>query len=138
MRLRLLFIPLFLFLATTLFAQSADTTKEKRDRIFIRVEINPSFKGGNKALNKYLDETVKTAGAHNREKGMVYFIVSPEGDISEVKVVYGDLSFEESLVNALSKSSGKWNSALQNEHHVNAYCKLKVTFRKNRILTEIE
>lgn len=139
MRLRLLLTPIFLFFATMLFAQSAtDTTRENLDPIFTRVEIKPSFKGGDEALNKYLNEAVNTNDANNGETGMLFFIVSAKGNVYEAKAVTGNLSFQESLKNALSNSSGMWNSALQNNYHVHAYCRLKVTFRKGKIWTEIE
>lgn len=138
MRIQLLFTSLLLICGTNLFAQSGtDTTKENIERVFFSEEVKPSFKGGDEALNKYLNETVQTGQQDDREEGTVYFIVSAKGNIYEVKMLPGNLSFEKSLTNALLKSSGLWNSGLQNNHHINAYCRLKVTFRNDSIKAEI-
>lgn len=138
MRIRLLFTSLLLICGTGLFAQSdTDTTKENIDKVFVREEVNPSFKGGEEALNKYLNETVQTGQPDDGEEGTVYFIVSAKGNIYEVKMLPGNLSFEKSLTKALLKSSGLWNSGLQNNHHIHAYCRLKVTFQNDSIKAEI-
>lgn len=136
---RVLFISTFIITSSAVFAQAAtDTTKEDLQIIFTKEEYAPSFKGGDEALNKYLTENVDTHDANNGEEGSVIFVVSRKGNIYEVKSLVGVLSFEESLESALLKSSGLWDSALQNNHHINAYCKLKVTFRHKKIETEIE
>lgn len=136
---RILFTSILLFNSRAVFAQSAtDTTKEDLQIIFTKEEYAPSFKGGDEALNKYLIENVDTHDADNGEDGTVIFVVSRKGNIYEVKSLLGKLSFEKSLESALLKSSGLWKSALQNNHHINAYCKLKVTFRHKKIETDIK
>ena len=137
---RLLFTSLLLVSGIScLFAQvTTDSTKEDISKVFVREEVKPSFKGGENSLNNYLMHTVNIAEAENKEAGMVRFIVSAKGNIYEVKSVGGDLSFEKSLENALLKSSGQWNSGMQNEHYITAYCTLKISFHKNRIKAEIQ
>ncbi|MEO8413301.1 MAG: hypothetical protein ABI472_06560 [Ginsengibacter sp.] len=136
----LLFTALLLVSVTScLLAQAAtDSAKEDISRVFVREEVKPSFKGGNDSLDNYLTQTVNLADAENTENGMVKFIVSAKGNIYEVQRVFGDLSFEKSLENALLKSSGQWNSGLQNEHHITAYCILKISFHKKRIKAKIQ
>lgn len=136
----LLFTCILLVSGTSwLLAQATtDSTKEDLDKVFVREEVKPSFKGGDDSLNNYLTQTVNLTEAENKEDGMVRFIVSAKGNIYEVKSAGGDLSFEESLENALLKSSGWWNSGMQNEHHVTAYCLLKISLRKNKIKAEIQ
>jgi hypothetical protein len=125
--------------STSRFAQAAtDTAKEDLSIIFTKEEVQPSFKGGNEALNTYLSENVNTKNADDQEEGTVIFVVSRKGNIYEVKSLLGNLSFENSLESTLLKSSGMWNSAMQNNHHINAYCKLKITFRNNKIEAQIE
>lgn len=136
----LLFTCIILVSGTScLLAQATtDSTKEDMSRVFVREEVKPSFKAGGDSLNSYLDQTVNITDAANKEEGIVRFIVSAKGNIYEVKRAGGDLSFEGSLENALLKSSGQWNSGMQNEHHITAYCTLKISFRKNRITAEIQ
>jgi hypothetical protein len=69
---------------------------------------------------------------------VVVFVVSAKGNIYDIKRAGGDLSFEKALEKTLLKSSGQWNSALQNNYHVNAYCRLTVTFHNNKIEAVIE
>ena len=135
-----LFTALLLVSGTSfLLAQEAtDSAKEDISKVFVREEVKPSFKGGDDSLDNYLNQTVNIANAENTEEGTVRFIVSAKGNIYEVKRFGGDLSFEESLENALLKSSGLWNSGLQNEHHITAYCTLKITLDNNRIKAEIQ
>ena len=136
----LLFTSLLLVFATScLFAQATtDSINEDISKVFVREEVKPSFKGGEDSLNNYLMHTVNIAEAENREDGIVRFIVSARGNIYEVKAIRGDLSFEKSLGEALLKSSGQWNSGMQNEHHITAYCTLKISFHKNKIKAEIQ
>jgi hypothetical protein len=136
---RLLFTSILIISSRAVFAQAAtDTTKEDLQIIFTKEEYAASFKGGDEALNKYLTENVDTHDANNGEEGTVIFVVSRKGNIYEVKSLFGNLSFEKSLESALLKSSGLWESAMQNNHHINAYCKLKITFRHKKIETEIQ
>ena len=135
---RLLFTSILIICGTSLFAQAPLTTsKEDPDIIFTKVEVAPSFKDGIEALNKYLAKKLNTEGADDGEEGTVYFVVSKTGTIDQVKILSGNLSFENSLKRAILKSSGMWNSGLQNNHHVSAFCKLKVTFKNNSINAEI-
>ena len=135
---RLLLTSILIISSTGLFAQAAtDTTKEDIHIVFTKEEYVPSFKGGDEALNKYLTENVDTRQADDEEEGTVIFIVSGRGNIYEVKSLLGNLSFEKSLESALLKSSGLWNSAMQNNHHINAYCKLKITFQNKTVKAQV-
>ncbi len=120
---------------------AADTAGEKLDKIFTIAEVSPSFKGGEKALNKYLTENIDMQHAQRGDEAYIYFIVSAKGNVYQVQIAQSNISvvsLEKSLVAAIEKSSGMWNTAMQNEHHVTAYCKLKITFRHKKIETEIK
>ena len=139
MNLQLLITCVFLFLGSMVFARLVrDTTKEKLDRVFTKAEVNPSFKGGDEALNHYLEETVKAYDPDAGEEGTLHFVVSEKGNIYEVKIVAGYLSFQRSAERALLKSSGMWNSGMQNNLPVHAYCRLKVFFKDGKICGELE
>ena len=92
----LLFTCILLVSGTSwLLAQATtDSTKEDLDKVFVREEVKPSFKGGDDSLNNYLTQTVNLTEAENKEDGMVRFIVSAKGNIYEVKMAGGDLSFD--------------------------------------------
>ena len=139
MRIHLLFIFLLFYSGTALFAQSTiDSTNEKLERVFQTEEVKPSFKGGDEALNQYLNKNVNPGQPDDGDEATVIFIVSAKGNIYEVKELSGNLGFEKSLTKALLKSSGLWNSGLQNDHHISAYCKLKITYRNEKIWAEIQ
>ncbi len=137
-----LFITTIVFITITTnraFSQSqTDTTKEDLDRLFTKVEVKPSFKAGAEALDNYLTQNISTSDAGNNENGTVVFIVSARGYIYQVTNTGGNLSFADALKTALLKSSGRWNSAMQNNYHVNAFCRLTITFHKNKIHAVIE
>ena len=137
---RLFFTPLlFICCAWSAFGQAqTDSSKDNLDIVFTKVEIKPSFKDGDQALNNYLNQKINTSNADDNEKAVVMFIVSAKGNIYDIKRTGSDVSFEEALEKALLKSSGQWNSALQNNYHVNAYCRLMVTFHNNKIEAVIE
>ena len=139
MRIHLLLIFLLLICGISLSAQSiVDSTNEKMERVFQTEEVKPSFKGGDEALNQYLNKNVNPGQPDDGDEATVIFIVSAQGNIFEVKELSGNLGFEKSLTKALLKSSGLWNSGLQNNHHIAAYCKLKITFRNEKIWAEIQ
>ncbi|MEO8861485.1 MAG: hypothetical protein ABI358_08685 [Ginsengibacter sp.] len=136
-----LFITTIVFITITngAFSQSqTDTTKEDLDRVFTKAEVKPSFKAGAEALDNYLTQNINTSDAGKNESGTVVFIVSAKGDIYQFTNTGGNLSFADALKTALRKSSGQWNSAMQNNYHVNAYCHLTITFHKNKIQAVIE
>lgn len=135
-----LFFTSILFICGTwsAFSQTqTNSTKEDLDKVFTREEIKPSFKGGEQALDSFLTQQVNTSDMGNNEKATVVFIVSSKGNISGLRDGDGS-SFTDQLKSALLKSSGQWNSGLQNNHHINAYCRLTVTFHKNKIEEVIE
>jgi protein TonB len=138
----LLLIAILVIGSKNVFAQAAaDTATEKLDKIFTIAEVMPSFKGGDKALNKYLTENVDMQHVQQGEYAYIYFIVSSRGNVYQVQIPNSNISFinvEKSLVAAIEKSSGMWNTGMQNEHHVTAYCKLRITFRHKKIETEIQ
>ena len=139
MNLQLLITCLFLFIGTMVLARLVrDTTREKLNVVYTNAAVPPSFKGGDEALNHYLDETVKPFDPDEGEEGIMHFVVSEKGNIYEIKLVAGYLSFERPLAKALSKSSGRWNSALVNNLSVHAYCRLRVSYRDGKIWGEVE
>ena len=115
--------------------QTSDMKVEKKveDKVFDVVEQQPSFPGGQAALNSYIGnnlqypEKAKENGVQGRVS--VKFIVEKDGSISNVEVnrsVDTDLDNEAMRV---IKSMPKWNPAKQNGTEVRAYYYVPVTFR---------
>jgi protein TonB len=110
--------------------------KEEEDpnKVFEKVEIEASFKGGEQAWRKYLERTLNanTPVDNNAPEGTytvwVQFIVSTDGSISDVKALsshgYG---MEEEAVKVIKKGPA-WVPAVQNGRQVKAYRKQPITF----------
>lgn len=110
--------------------------KEEEDpnKVFEKVEIEASFKGGEQAWRKYLERNLNanTPVDNNAPEGTytvwVQFIVSTDGSISDVKALsshgYG---MEEEAVKVIKKGPA-WVPAVQNGRQVKAYRKQPITF----------
>jgi hypothetical protein len=72
-------------------ASVTDTTKESLDIIFTKEEVNPSFKGGNEALNKYLKENVRQV-MEKRELFILLFL--PKEIFTRLKVWLATLALK--------------------------------------------
>ncbi len=104
------------------------------NKIFDKVEIDPSFPGGNAAWKNFLAKNlnVSVPGKNKAPDGVytvvVQFIVDKEGAISDAKALtnhrYG---MEEEAVRVI-KAGPNWTPAVQNGHIVKAFRKQPVTF----------
>lgn len=108
--------------------------EEDENKIFEKVEIEASFKGGEGAWRKYLERNLNanTPVDNGAPEGTytvwVQFIVDKEGNISDVKALsshgYG---MEEEAVKVIRKGPA-WVAAIQNGRPVKAYRKQPITF----------
>ena len=109
--------------------------REDKNKIFEKVEIEPSFKGGESAWYRYLEANLDPgvpfdngapAGSY---KVYVKFVVSKDGTISDVRPLtsYG-YGMEAEAVRVIQKSP-TWIAAIQNGRTVNAYCRQPIIFR---------
>lgn len=109
--------------------------KEDPNKIFEKVEIEASFKGGEAAWRKYLERSlnpnvpVDNGAPEGTYTVYVQFVVSKDGTISDVKALtnhgYG---MEKEAVKVIQKGPA-WVPAVQNGRSVNAYRKQPITFR---------
>lgn len=118
--------------------QGKQVIEEKKEddpnKIFEKVEIEASFKGGEQAWRKYLERNLNAAtpvdnGAPEGTYTVwVQFVVDREGAISDVKATtnhgYG---MEAEAVKVIGKGP-KWEAAVQNGRKVKAYRKQPITF----------
>lgn len=109
--------------------------KEDPNKIFEKVEIEASFKGGESAWRKYLERNlnanvpVDNGAPEGTYTVYVQFVVSKDGSISDVKALtnhgYG---MEKEAVKVIQKGPA-WTPAVQNGRSVNAFRKQPITFR---------
>lgn len=126
-------------IAPTVIDEGKGVVEEKKEedenKIFEKVEIEASFKGGEGAWRKYLERNLNASvGPDNGAPAGVYtvyvqFVVSKDGSISDVKAMtthgYG---MEAEAVRVIKKGPA-WTPAVQNGRSVNAYRKQPITFQ---------
>lgn len=109
--------------------------KEDPNKIFEKVEVEASFKGGESAWRKFLERNlnanvpVDNGAPEGTYTVYVQFVVSKDGSISDVKALtnhgYG---MEKEAVRVISRGPS-WTPAIQNGRNVNAFRKQPITFR---------
>lgn len=105
----------------------------KTNKVFTKVEVDPSFPGGEMAWQKYITK-IMTANidelAKDNKAGTcrVRFIVDVDGSVRDIKV----LSMQETKLAEISENAirkgPKWIPAKQNGHVVTAYREQPITF----------
>ena len=132
----------FLFLAPfTLLAQENidSATKRKCDggKYFVKVEVMPSLKDGNKvfedSLTSYLREKRAFKNFANIE---LEFIVTKDSDLDAIKII-GDDENKETLKESFLHFSYMWKPATQNHYVVCSYVKLKIQIENNKLRTTV-
>ncbi|HEU5364886.1 MAG TPA: N-acetylmuramoyl-L-alanine amidase, partial [Hanamia sp.] len=104
-------------------------------KIFVRVEQSASFPGGQTAWLKYLSRVFDKNGnelmsdKNNEGTCEVRFIVSKDGDVSEVQpITKKGTKLADVAVNAIKKGP-MWIPGKQNGHNVNSFVTVPVTFK---------
>lgn len=109
--------------------------KEDPNKIFEKVEIEASFKGGESAWRKYLERNLNpnTPVDNGAPEGTytvyVQFVVSKDGTISDVKALTNHGYGMEKEATRVIQKGPAWVPAVQNGRSVNAYRKQPITFR---------
>jgi protein TonB len=108
--------------------------EEDENKVFEKVEIEASFKGGEAAWRKYLERNLNanTPVDNGAPEGTytvwVQFIVDKGGAISDVKALSSHgFGMEEEAVKVIRKGPA-WVAAIQNGRPVKAYRKQPITF----------
>ena len=125
-------------LAPAVIDEGKQVIEEKKDddnKVFEKVEVEASFKGGEGAWRKYLERNlnastpVDNGAPEGNYTVVVQFIVDKEGNISDVKATtnhgYG---MEDEAVKVIRKGP-PWVPAVQNGRNVKAYRKQPITFQ---------
>ena len=109
--------------------------KEDENKIFEKVEIEASFKGGESAWRKYLERNLNPSAPvdNGAPEGTytvyVQFVVSKDGSISDVRALTNHGYGMEAEAVKVIKKGPSWTPAIQNGRSVNAYRKQPITFQ---------
>ncbi|MFZ4057481.1 MAG: energy transducer TonB [Ferruginibacter sp.] len=107
---------------------------DEEDKVFTKVEVEASFPGGDAAWGRYLSKTlnpnvpVDNEAPPGKYRVEVRFIVSKDGSISDVQAVTSHGYGMEAEAIKVIKRGPKWEPALQNGRHVNAYRSQPIVF----------
>jgi len=126
----------FAVLAIAINAQTDSIAKKDSDdlKVFEKVEIEASFPGGDNAWRQYLEKTLHpdvpvTRGAPaGIFTVIVQFVVSKDGNITDVKALTNHGFGMEQEVIRVIRMGPKWKPAQQDGRYVRAYRKQPVTF----------
>ncbi len=107
---------------------------EDENKVFEKVEVEASFKGGEGAWRKYLEKTlnpnvpVDNGAPEGTYTVWVQFIVDKQGAISDVRALTNHgFGMEDEAVKVIKKGP-PWNPAQQNGRYVKAFRKQPITF----------
>ena len=104
------------------------------DKVFIKVEIEAAFPGGDAAWRRYLEKNLQNfdPADNGAPNGMytvrVQFVVDKEGKISNVTTLtHFGYGMEEIAIRVI-KNGPKWTPAIQHGHNVKAYRTQPISF----------
>jgi len=111
----------------------AKEREEEEEEIFVVVENQPEFPGGQAAMMKFLSENIKypVIAQENGIQGRVIcnFVVERDGSITDVQIVRGvDPSLDKEAVRVI-QSMPKWKPGMQRGKPVRVRFTLPVVFR---------
>jgi protein TonB len=115
--------------------QIIEEKKEDDNKIFEKVEIEASFKGGESAWKKYLERNlnanapIDNGAPEGTYTVYIQFVVDKAGNISDVKPLTNHGYGMEAEAMRVIKKGPQWVPAVQNGRSVNAYRKQPITFQ---------
>lgn len=121
--------------AYSVFQKKTMDTLPVSDTTYESVEVEAYFDGGEASWRSYLEQNLNPAAPVNNgaPAGLytvyIQFIVSTDGNISNVKPLTKHGYGMEAEVMRIIRKSPKWVPAIQNGRPVNAYRKQPVTFQ---------
>ena len=104
----------------------------EEDEVFVRVDKQPEFPGGQTALERYIKNNLRkppTAPEHNIQGRVVCrFIVNKDGTVSDIEVVRSNNpALNEEALRVLEYMPN-WEPGLLNGEPVRAWCTVPVNF----------
>lgn len=108
------------------------TTQNGDEKIYDKVDVMPEFKGGQKALMKYLGENIKYPKEAQKDNigGMVVvsFIIDTKGNINEVKVTKPVNIMLDNEAARVIKEMPKWKPGIHKGKKVSVKYNLPINF----------
>jgi len=108
--------------------------KEDDDKVFVKVEVEASFKGGEREWRKYLEKNldpnvpVKNGCRPGTYTVVVQFIVAKDGSVLDLRgLTNHGFGMEEEAMRMIKKGPD-WVPAIQNGRQVKAFRKQPITF----------
>jgi TonB family protein len=112
-------------------AKTNDTIPNKSP-VFTMVEQAPSFPGGDKAFGQFLAKSIRypQKARENNIQGRVIatFIVEPDGELTDIKIVRGIGSGADEESARVLKMSPKWEPGVQNGRKVRVQYSVPIQF----------
>jgi protein TonB len=108
--------------------------EDDENKVFEKVEVEASFKGGEKEWRRYLERNldantpVENGAPEGSYTVVVQFIVDKEGKISDVKAMTNHGYGMEEEAAKIIRRGPAWVPAVQNGRNVKAYRKQPITF----------
>jgi len=107
--------------------------KEEKEKIYVGVEIPPSFPGGEKELMKYVRDSLRyPVGAEESEmqgRVVVRFVVNKQGEATDVEILRSLHPAYDKEAIRIIESMPRWTSGKHNGEVVNVYYTLPVVFK---------
>lgn len=134
LKLKTLSLGIFLLLPSLSWAQTKDTNQKNdyQEEIFVVVEENPQFPGGEEARIKFLvDHLVYPKEALNKNiEGTVFvgFVVETDGSFSNVKIVRSKDPHLDAEALRVTRLMPKWKPAKQKGKFVRCQFIMPITF----------
>ena len=114
------------------YTQVVETTTPETEKVYIWVQVKPSFPGGEEARLKWLKENLEypQQAVADEIQGLVQvgFVVEKDGSITDVKVVKSAHSTLDREAVRLVKAMPKWIPGKQNGNTVRAYFTQPIRF----------
>ena len=110
--------------------QEIDSTDNEDELMITFIEVAPSFPGGQKELNRYIEKNLKWTQGQRTVEGTVFveFWIENNGEIKDAKVIRGlcDTCDKEAL--RLVTEMPKWTPATQKEKSIKTRMVLPIKF----------
>ena len=119
-------------------AQSDSLFKICQPGIFTRVEAPPNIKIEKSIYEDSLKQNLKRRDAFfNSGNIHLKFIVTFDGNISEVHKISGDIEYNKEIGKSIMELSDLWKPGIQNGRAVCSYVELNIEFSKDHITTTV-
>ncbi|MDY0015101.1 MAG: energy transducer TonB, partial [Bacteroidales bacterium] len=114
------------------YVEYVDEAPVEEEEIFVIVEENPEFPGGDEARMKFLQDNIvypsvaKSAGIEGTV--IVGFVVERDGSITNVKILRGKAQSIDEEAIRVAKKMPKWKPGKQRGRTVRAQFRMPITF----------